>query len=290
LVDRILVVDDEPDMLNAAKMVLEGEGYVILEASTGEEAVHKAESEIPDLILLDVVLPNKTGMEVCRLLKTQAKTKHIPIVMFTALMRDVDRRMSADAGADGYFNKPFAPDTLLAEVKKHLQTTRTDKFSRQVGLERSKLQGKKILLEYHSSAPYSRLVRDFVMECLAHDEKIIVLTRMGTAVRQALEGDQGIDLRDVSTPIQISKLLQEDGQEPLSLVYDNITDLVISVNVQSAYTFLQNTLTLLSDKRITALFILNSAAHEEKDANILRGLFSNQIVYGTQGLASVRFT
>lgn len=288
--DKILIVDDELDMLNAAKMIFEGEGYVVVGAVSGEEAIQKAESEIPDLILLDVVLPGKMGIEVCKHLKTQIKTKHIPIIMFTALMRDVDRQMSADAGADGYFNKPFTPDTLLVEVKKHLQAARIDKFSRQIGLGLSRLQGKKILLEYQPSAPCPRLVRDFVMECLASGEKVIVLTRMGTAVRRALEGDQGIDLRDVSTSIPISKLLQEHEQGPLSLVYDSITDLVISTNIQNAYMFLQNTLSLLSDKRITALFLLNSAAHEEKDENSLRGLFSDHIVYENQGLSSVRFT
>jgi CheY-like chemotaxis protein len=288
LPDKILVADDEEDILNLVKIALEPEDYRVICVPSGEEALRLVDAEVPDLILLDVIMYRKTGLEVCKLLKSQAKTKHVPIVMISILGRDVDREMSADAGADGYVTKPFTSDTLLVEIKRCLETARAGKFSKQVKLEWSKIQGKKILLEYDSSVPYPRLVRDFVMECLAHDKKIIVLSKTGTAVRHALEGDEGIDLMDGGTPM-FSKILREHEQGPLSFVYDNITDLLISTNIQSAYTFLQNTLTLLSDKRITALFLLNAAAHEQKDTNILRGLFSNQIIYEKQGLTNVRF-
>jgi two-component system phosphate regulon response regulator PhoB len=117
LADVILVVDDEADILSIARMILEVEGYRVVTASTGEEALLKADSETPDLILLDVVMSGKSGLEVCKTLKAQPKTKHIPVVMFTALGRDIDRKLGAEAGADSHFTKPFTPEALLAEVK-----------------------------------------------------------------------------------------------------------------------------------------------------------------------------
>lgn len=122
--DKILVVDDKPDILSAAKMILEGEGNETIVASTGEEALLKVESTLPDLVLLDMVMPGKSGLEVCRLLKAQAKTKHILVVMFSALGRDVDRKLGEEAGADGYITKPFSPEDLVAEVKRKLAKAR----------------------------------------------------------------------------------------------------------------------------------------------------------------------
>jgi DNA-binding response OmpR family regulator len=289
LADRILVVDDEPDVLNLAAMVLEGQGYIVIKASNGDETLQKADTMMPDFILLDVVMPGKSGLEVCKILKSQAKTKHIPIVMFTALGRDIDRKLGAEVGADGHFTKPFTPESLLAEVKKHLDQGRAEKFSRQLGIEHSKLQGKKVLFEFDPSVPYERLVRDFVLECASHNEEVIVLTKTGSAVEQALAGDNGFQLmhNDATTPM-ISEITAEHQQRPWALVYDSITDSIMSTDVQSTYRFLQNALTLLSDQTITALFLLNPAAHEQRDAYTLRGLFSNQAVYGKQGLVNVR--
>lgn len=282
-------MDDEPDILNLATMALEGEGYIVIKASNGDEALQKVETVMPDFILLDVVMPGKSGLEVCKILKSQVKTKHVPVVMFTALGRDVDRKLGAQAGADGHFIKPFAPESLLAEVKKHLHQGRAEKFSRQLGVEHRKLQGKKILFEFDPSVPYERLVRDFVLECASHNDEVIVLTKTGSAVEQALARDKGFQLKHNGTTAPMISEITAKQQRPLGFVYDNITDLVMSTDVQSTYRFLQNALTLLSDHTITALFLLSPAAHEQRDAYTLRGLFSNQVVYGKQGLVSVRF-
>jgi len=121
LPDKVLVVDDEADILDLARMILEEDGYCVVEASDGEGALRKAEAENPDLILLDVVMPGKSGLEVCRALKAQAKTRHIPIVIFTVYGRYVDKKLSEKAGADGFFNKPFSPQGLLREVTQRLK-------------------------------------------------------------------------------------------------------------------------------------------------------------------------
>jgi len=288
LPDKILVADDEPDTRNLVKMILEREGYQVVGASNGEEALQKVDSKMPDLVLLDVVMPEKSGLEACKILKAQAKTKHIPVIMFTVLSRDVDQKLAREFGADGYFIKPFTSEALLEEVKRHLNTARAWKFSKQLGLEHSELKGNKILLEFDPSTPYERFVRDFVLECAFHGEAIHVLTKKPSAVRQALEGDEGIELVDLTPETMLSPILKEHPKGPVSLVYDNLTDLALSVSSQAAYNFTQNALQLLSEPIITALFLLNTAAHEPRHAYSLRGLFSNHVIYGKQGAISVK--
>jgi DNA-binding response OmpR family regulator len=119
--DKILAVDDELDTLNLVKMILERNGFLVITASNGDDALQKANIEAPDLVLLDMVMPGKSGLEVCKILKTQQKTKHIPVVIFTVLGRDVDRQLSKNAGADGHLLKPFTPEGLVSEIKKHLE-------------------------------------------------------------------------------------------------------------------------------------------------------------------------
>ena len=79
-------------------MILEKEGYWVSSASNGEEALQLLEQHDPDLVLFDLVMPGKSGLEVCKIIKTQARTKNIPVIMLTALGRDVDRKLSAWAG------------------------------------------------------------------------------------------------------------------------------------------------------------------------------------------------
>ena len=120
--DKILVTDDEPDILNLAKLNLEAAGFEVITATNAEETLSKADSELPDLILHDVVMPGMGGFEVCKILKEQSKTRLIPVVLFTALGRDVDRKMGSDAGADGFVTKPFTSEELaglLSSVTDH---------------------------------------------------------------------------------------------------------------------------------------------------------------------------
>jgi len=125
LPDRILVADDEPDLLNAAKIMLEKGGYQVIEATNGDEALEKVHLEKPDLIILDVVMPGKTGTEVCKILKEDPQTSSIPILMYTVLGREADSKISEEVGADGHLIKPFSPEDLVAIVKKHLELSRS---------------------------------------------------------------------------------------------------------------------------------------------------------------------
>jgi len=124
LMKKTLVADDELDIRNLTKIVLEQNEYQVSLTANGAEALQKAESELPDLILLDVVIPAKSDWEVCKTRKSQTKTKHIPVVIFTVLSKllgnDVSRKHAEEYGCDGYLAKPFNANQLLTEVKKYL--------------------------------------------------------------------------------------------------------------------------------------------------------------------------
>jgi hypothetical protein len=197
----------------------------------------------------------------------------------------VDRILTKEAGADAHFMKPFTPVALLTEVRRQLDTARGSKFSKQLGLEHDKLTGRKLLFEFDPSTPYERAVRDFVLECASDGQKVVVLSKMGNPVYSAVEGERGVEILPITS--MVSQIAENEDQ-PLALVYDNMTDLVVSAGAPAAYGQLQNILGLLSPERVTALFLLNPSAHDQKEAYSLRGLFSNQASYGKQGTAAVK--
>jgi len=117
---EILVVEDEADTLNLAKIILETEGYKIQTASDGQETFKKIDQRKPDLILLDLRLPDIDGYEICRKLKGRSETETIPIVMFSASGSESAKKRAFEAGADDFLGKPFAMAQLLGVVKRHL--------------------------------------------------------------------------------------------------------------------------------------------------------------------------
>lgn len=114
---NILVVDDEEDILELVKYNLSREGYQVLCAATGEEALKSARNKLPDLVVLDLMLPGVDGLEVCRELKGDPKTSHIPVVMLTAKGEEADVVTGLELGADDYVAKPFSPRVLVARIK-----------------------------------------------------------------------------------------------------------------------------------------------------------------------------
>ncbi len=128
---KILVVDDEPDVLNLAKMILERSGFLIVTASDGLEGEKAAVTEQPDLILLDVVMPGKTGLEVCRALKSQVSTRHIPMILFSVSVSKSLRDLAREAGADGVIMKPFTIQGLTATIKNALSANESAPASSQ---------------------------------------------------------------------------------------------------------------------------------------------------------------
>ncbi len=115
--EKILVVDDEEDILELLRFNLSREGYQVSCAASGEEALSLVRSEIPGLIVLDLMLPGIDGLEVTRRLKNDPNTKNIPIVMLTAKGEEADIVTGLELGADDYITKPFSPRILVARVR-----------------------------------------------------------------------------------------------------------------------------------------------------------------------------
>lgn len=114
---KILVVDDEIHIAKIISYTLEHENYNVVVAHDGKEGLRLAREESPDLIVLDLMLPNIDGYKVCRLLKFDEKYRHIPIILLSARSEDEDKIMGEEVGADFFMEKPFNPDELLAKIQ-----------------------------------------------------------------------------------------------------------------------------------------------------------------------------
>ncbi len=114
---KILVVEDERDILQLVKLYLEKEGFRIITAATGTDALKRAKEDSPDLIVLDLMLPEIDGLEVCRRLRSVSETALLPIIMLTAKAEESDTVVGLELGADDYVTKPFSPKALVARVK-----------------------------------------------------------------------------------------------------------------------------------------------------------------------------
>jgi two-component system phosphate regulon response regulator PhoB len=117
---KILVVDDEPEAVELLEFNLKQAGYVVTTAEDGAEALKKARTQSPDLIVLDVMLPEMDGFEICKALRLDSATRRMPILMLTAKAGEIDRVLGLELGADDYLTKPYSPRELLLRIKKIL--------------------------------------------------------------------------------------------------------------------------------------------------------------------------
>jgi len=122
--EKVLIIEDEADLVKGLKLNLADEGYEVSWAFDGEEGLRKALEEAPDLIILDIMLPKMSGLEVCRELRQ--KKANVPIIMLTAKGEEVDKVVGLEIGADDYITKPFSIRELLARIKAHLRRDRRD--------------------------------------------------------------------------------------------------------------------------------------------------------------------
>jgi DNA-binding response OmpR family regulator len=118
---KILLVEDEEDIADTTRITLEAEGYEVDVAKDGLEAVEKTYQAKPDLILLDIILPEMNGYQVCRVLKNDEKYKDIPIIMLTAKTPKSDKFRGIETGADDYLTKPYDPKVLIQKVAEFLK-------------------------------------------------------------------------------------------------------------------------------------------------------------------------
>jgi two-component system, OmpR family, phosphate regulon response regulator PhoB len=124
MASRVLIVEDEPDIRNLVVLHLQRDGYQVTSAGSGEEALRQVRQSPPDLVLLDLMLPTMSGLEVCRRLRQEPATATLPIVMLTAKADEVDKVVGLELGADDYVVKPFSPKELLARVRAVLRRSR----------------------------------------------------------------------------------------------------------------------------------------------------------------------
>ena len=189
---KILIIEDEQDIIELLRYNLEREGYQITAEATSEAALERLSQEQPELILLDLMLPGIDGLETCRLIKQDSKTKNIPIIMLTAKSEESDILVGLQLGADDYVTKPFSPKVLLARIKTVLRRGivkfNTDEI-RDFGLLKINIPKHKItysshpielttiefnILEFLSRHPGRVFTRDQIMDRVWKEGKFIV--------------------------------------------------------------------------------------------------------------------
>jgi phosphate regulon transcriptional regulator PhoB len=178
---QIYIVEDEKDIVDLLQYNLEKEGYRVLSSLDGSEAIKRIPEKTPDLILLDLMLPGTDGLTVCRTLKNDPKTAHIPVVMLTAKGEESDKVVGLELGADDYITKPFSVKEVMARVKAVLRRfekagegSPVQKF-RDLTLDRARhqvtLKGKAVeltakefeMLDYFLTHPGRVLTRDVLL-------------------------------------------------------------------------------------------------------------------------------
>ena len=189
---RIFLIEDDKDIVELIQYNLEREGFEVAAIATGEEAINRLDKDIPNLIILDLMLPGIDGLETCRLIKQESKTKSIPIIMVTAKSEESDVIVGLQLGADDYITKPFSPRVLLARIKTVMRrasgktvTTETKSYGDltiDVPKHKVTFQGKPIelttiefnILEFLSRSPGRVFTRDQIMDGVWKDGKFIV--------------------------------------------------------------------------------------------------------------------
>lgn len=121
---KILIIDDEPDVVDMVAMNLKAAGFATIYSDNGQSGIEKARLELPALIVLDLMLPQISGLEVCRILKKDNITSQIPIIMLTAKCEEVDRIVGLELGADDYVAKPFSPRELVLRIQSVLRRSK----------------------------------------------------------------------------------------------------------------------------------------------------------------------
>jgi phosphate regulon transcriptional regulator PhoB len=202
---KILVVDDEPEAVELVEFNLKQAGYDVLTAADGAEALKKAHSALPSLIVLDLMLPEVDGLEVCKMLRRDPATASIPIVMVTAKAAEIDRILGLELGADDYVTKPFSPRELGARVKALLRRTEPTNEPRRViearGLSidpssyRVARDGKPVtlstlefrLLYYLATRPNRVFTRDQLLDAVWGTERFVTPRSVDVYIRRLRE-------------------------------------------------------------------------------------------------------
>jgi DNA-binding response OmpR family regulator len=220
---RILVIDDLPENVFMLKDRLEHEGYEVLSAYNGKSGIEKAQNELPDLILLDVMMPDINGFEVCKILVNDSRTSDIPIILVTAKTDPEDIKEGLDAGANDYIKKPIDKIELLARVKSELKLSNAKKllvevekrntFFATVVTANHKIKQPLTLISLSSAAIKRELKKDEISKDIVL-EKIkyidLAITEI-TAVLDQLNKIKEPVLSDYTKTVKMIKVEKEDA-------------------------------------------------------------------------------
>ena len=207
--ERILVVDDEEDILELVRYNLTKEGYHVTGALTGEDAIQKARSESFDLIVLDLMLPGIDGLEVAKRLKNSPKTEQVPIVMLSAKGEEADIVTGLELGADDYITKPFSPRIMVARVRTALRRKTNNKLDETASIHLFELEihpGRRSVLA--SGKPVDLTFTEFQVLYLLAQRPGWVFTR--SMIVDAVHGDD-YPVTDRSVDVQIVGLRKKLG-------------------------------------------------------------------------------
>ncbi len=199
--DKILVVDDEPDAVDLISFNLKAAGYAVTPAEDGADALRKARAIQPSLVVLDVMLPEIDGLELCKLLRREPATATIPIIMLTARAAEIDRVLGLELGADDYLTKPFSPRELVLRVKSLLHRRQVAKSPP----ERVVVGDVTIDIPRHEVLVHGRSVQltatEFKLLTLLVERRGRVQSR-DTLLRDVWDYDTVIDTRTVDTHLR----------------------------------------------------------------------------------------
>ncbi len=177
--ETILIVDDEQDILELIKYNLKNEGYSILTAQAGEQAIKIAKQSLPDLVVLDLMLPGIDGFEVTRYLRNAEQTRDLPIVMLTAKGEESDIITGLELGANDYISKPFSPKVLVARIRAILRRRRNESKQAREGIKQEGdliIDRKRHVVTLEGSA-VDLTLSEFELLCFLADKKGWVFTR-----------------------------------------------------------------------------------------------------------------
>jgi len=215
--EKILIIEDEKNIVELLTFNLEQEGYRVTAAARGDEGLQKAKKEKPDLIILDLMLPEINGFEICKILKDDPQTVQIPIFMLTAKSTEADKVLGLELGADDYLTKPFSPREMLARVKTILRRAREQAPASEI------LHAGKLTLDL---AKHEALLKDKKIDLTAKEFALLktLMTSGGRALTREylLENvwgyDQSVNIETRTVDMHIGGLRKKLGTESERLV------------------------------------------------------------------------
>jgi DNA-binding response OmpR family regulator len=215
--EKILIVEDEKDIVKMLDYNLKKEGFRALSANNGEDGLDMARKEHPDLILLDLMLPEMDGLEVCKAIKNDTKTAHIPIIILTAKAQETDKIVGLELGADDYVTKPFSPKELIARIKAVLRRLKEkDKLPEALKIGDMSIDFSKIMVEIKDK-PIELTSKEFELLKVLIKAKGRVLSR--DYLLDTIWGfDQALEIQTRTVDVHITTLRKKLKSEAKRIV------------------------------------------------------------------------